>query len=66
MTVFRVQGVVVVHRFDWGNDQEIEFHEIEIGIFHEIKSFYKLLQNCSGDRKGPKGSLFQGFFSDLT
>ena len=20
-----------------GNDQEIEFHEIEIGVFHEIK-----------------------------
>jgi len=24
--------------FDWmGNDQEIEFQEIEIGIFHEIE-----------------------------
>jgi hypothetical protein len=30
-----------------GNDQEIEFHEIKIGVFHEIKSFYKILHNCS-------------------
>ena len=26
-----------------GNDHEIEFHEIEIAIFHEIKSFAKLI-----------------------
>ncbi len=45
-----------------GNDQEIEFHEIEIGVFHEIKSFYNILHNCSGDQKGTRGSLFQGFF----
>jgi hypothetical protein len=32
-----------------GNDQEIEFHEIDIGVFHEIESFYKILHNCSGD-----------------
>jgi hypothetical protein len=36
-----------------GNDQEIKFHEIEIGVFHEIKSFlYKILHNCSGEQKG--------------
>ena len=52
-----------------GNDQEIEFQEIEIGVFHEIESFYKILHYCLGDRKGhrgPRGSLFQGLFSDLT
>jgi hypothetical protein len=52
-----------------GNDQEIEFHKIEMGIFYEIESFYKILHNCSGDRKGPRGprgSLFQGIFSELT
>jgi hypothetical protein len=27
-----------------GNDQEIEFQEIEIGIFQEIKSFAKLIR----------------------
>jgi len=27
------------------NDQEIEFHQIEIGVFHEIESFYKILHN---------------------
>ena len=26
-----------------GNDHEIEFHEIEIAIFHEIESFAKLI-----------------------
>jgi hypothetical protein len=44
-------------------------HEIEIVIFHEIKSFYKILLNCSGDRKGlgdPRRSLFKGFFYNLT
>ncbi len=48
------------------NDQEIEYHEIKIAIFPEIESFYKILQNCSGDPKGLRGSLFQGFFSNLT
>jgi len=27
-----------------GNDQEIDFQAIEIGLFHEIESFYKILQ----------------------
>jgi hypothetical protein len=36
-----------------GNDQEIEFQETEIGVFQEIESFF--LQNCSGDRNGPRG-----------
>ena len=38
-----------------GNDQEIEFQKIEIGIFQEMKSFHKILHHCSGDRKGPRG-----------
>jgi hypothetical protein len=29
--------------FRRGNDQEIEFQEIEIGIFQEIESFAKLI-----------------------
>jgi hypothetical protein len=29
---------------NWGNDQEIEFQDIEIGIFQEIKTFYKIDQ----------------------
>jgi hypothetical protein len=24
---------------DWGNDQEIKFQEIKIGVFQEIKTF---------------------------
>ena len=44
------------------NDHEIEFQEIKSLIFYEIKSFfYKILHNCSGDRKGPRGTLFQFF-----
>jgi len=36
-----------------GNDQEIEFQEIEIGIFQEIESFAKLIRRS----KRPKGPL---------
>ncbi len=50
----------------WGNDQEIEVHAIEIGVFHEIESFCKILHNCSGDQKGLGGHYFRVFFSDLT
>jgi hypothetical protein len=45
--------------------QEVEFHEIKIQLFHEIESFFKILHNCSGERKGlkgPRGSLFKDFF----
>jgi hypothetical protein len=39
-----------------GNDHEIEFHEIEIAIFHEIKSFSKLIMKsklafCKNDQE---------------
>ena len=39
-----------------GNDQEIEFHEIEIAIFHEIESFAKLIMRpklafCKNDHE---------------
>ena len=30
-----------------GNDQEIEFQEIEIHVFHEIKTFAKLIRRLS-------------------
>jgi hypothetical protein len=38
-----------------GNDHEIEFHEIENAIFHEIKSFAKLIMRsklafCKNDQ----------------
>ncbi len=46
-----------------GNDQEIEFQEIEISVFLEIESFDKILHNCSGDRKVPSGGHYFGFFS---
>ncbi len=52
-----------------GNDQEIEFQKIEIGIFEDMESFHKILHHCLGDRIGPRGrrgSLFQDFFSNLT
>ncbi len=26
---------------DWGNDQEIEFLKIEIGVFQEIKTLFR-------------------------
>ena len=39
-----------------GNDHEIEFHDIEIGIFHEFKSFAKLIMRsklgfCKNDHE---------------
>ena len=34
---------ILTIRFYLGNDHEIEFHEIEIAIFQEIKSFVKLI-----------------------
>ncbi len=57
----------------WGNDHEIEFQEIGIVIFHEIENIAKLIMRSKltflGDRKGPRGprwSLFQVVFSNLT
>jgi hypothetical protein len=38
-----------------GNDHEIEFHEIEIGIFQEIKTFFKIdqeIEKALGARGG--------------
>ncbi len=37
-----VIGIFLV-TLDGGNDHEIKFHEIEIAIFQEIKSFEKLI-----------------------
>ncbi len=45
------------------DDQEIKFQEIEVRIFHEIKTVCKIVyeiktrvfQNCSDDQKGPGG-----------
>jgi hypothetical protein len=49
--------------FSWDQKYCKIDHEIEIDIFQEIKFF---LQNWSGDRKGPRGSLFQVIFANLT
>ncbi len=41
------------------------FMRLKLAFFHEIKSFYKILQYCSGDQKGakgPKGVIISGFF----
>jgi hypothetical protein len=36
---------------DSGNDQEIEFLEIDIGVFQEIKTLFRRSKLCSGDQK---------------
>jgi hypothetical protein len=45
-----------------GNDQEIEFREIEIHIFHEIKTFCKIDQEIKKVLGALKG-YFVRFFS---
>jgi hypothetical protein len=34
-----------------GNDQEIKFQEIKLGVFQEIKTLFRRSKLCSGDQK---------------
>ena len=64
----KLLNLVFVMFMPLSQGQEVEFHEVEIPLFHEINIFLKKLHNCSGDRKGlrdPRGSLFKGFFLGL-
>ena len=44
-----------------GNDHEIEFHEIEIAIFHEIEAFCKIDQEIEKALGALGGHYFRLF-----
>ncbi len=58
-----VFNIIILLIFIMGNDHEVEFHEIEIQLFQEVKFsimrskflIMNILQKRSGDRIGPRG-----------